>query len=154
MAKCNQTWAGATWWVQGLHLPQSISRHQYPTRVPTSHQASPCLYYQAWWQTQSLDVNDRYLTQVPLNSIYAGIISLCGIQYCLILGELNNMEAYATDIGSVCFLKFNKWEKVYQGRSWIQPSSWPSADHLQGHIYGLWSPGRNLKSHLLHVWRA
>ena len=45
-------------------------------------------------------VADGHLTQVPLNSVYAGVVSLRGLRLSLFLGELNNMEAYATDIGS------------------------------------------------------
>ena len=43
-------------------------------------------------------VTDGHLTKVPLNSVYANVVSLQGLQLWLFLGELNNMEAYATDI--------------------------------------------------------
>ena len=57
-------------------------------------------------------VADGHLTQVPLNSVYAGVLSLGGLQLCLfVLGELNNMEAYATDIGSA-YLESTTKEKV------------------------------------------
>ena len=45
-------------------------------------------------------VADGYLTKVLVNSVYAGFVSLHGLCLCLFLGKLNNMEGYATDIGS------------------------------------------------------
>ena len=45
-------------------------------------------------------VADGHLTDIPLNSVYAGVVSICGMRICLFLGELNDMEAYATDIGN------------------------------------------------------
>ena len=41
---------------------------------------------------------DGHLTDTPVDSIYAGVVSLRGFQMCLFLAELNDMEAYATDI--------------------------------------------------------
>ena len=41
-----------------------------------------------------------HLTDTPLNSVYAGVVSLRGLCMCIFLAELNGMEAYATDIGN------------------------------------------------------
>ena len=56
-------------------------------------------------------VADRHLTDIPLNSVYAGVVSIRGMQLCLFLGELNGMEAYATDIGNA-YLEAKTREKV------------------------------------------
>ena len=51
-------------------------------------------------------VADGHLIQVILNSIYAEVVSLlCGLWFYLFFGELNEMEAYAMDIGNV-YLEF------------------------------------------------
>ena len=51
------------------------------------------------------------LTDVPLNSVYAGVVSLRGLRICILLAELNGMEAYATDIGNA-YLEAVTQEKV------------------------------------------
>jgi hypothetical protein len=43
-------------------------------------------------------VADGHLTDIPLDSIYSGVISLRGIQTILFLGELNGLESWATDV--------------------------------------------------------
>ena len=45
-------------------------------------------------------VADGHLTDVPLNSVYAGVISIRGLRMLIFLAELNGMEAWATDIGN------------------------------------------------------
>ena len=52
-----------------------------------------------------------HLTDVPLNSVYAGVVSLRGLRMCIFIAELNNMEAYATDIGNA-YLEACTQEKV------------------------------------------
>ena len=56
-------------------------------------------------------VADGHLTDIPLNSVYAGVVSIRGMRLCLFLGELNGMEAYATDIGNA-YLEAKTREKV------------------------------------------
>ena len=56
-------------------------------------------------------VADGHLTNLPLNSVYAGVVSLRGFRICLFLAELNDMEAYATDIGNA-YLEATTQEKV------------------------------------------
>ena len=38
-------------------------------------------------------VADRHLTEVPLSSVYSGVVSLRGIRLVLFLAELNGLEA-------------------------------------------------------------
>jgi hypothetical protein len=45
-------------------------------------------------------VADSHMTDVPLDSIYSGVISLSGLRTLLFLGELNGLETLATDFGN------------------------------------------------------
>ena len=51
------------------------------------------------------------LTDVPLESVYSGVVSLRGLRTCIFLGELNNMTPWATDIGNA-YLEAKTTEKV------------------------------------------
>ena len=86
-------------------------------------------------------VADGHLTQVPLNSVYVSVVSLQGLRLCLFLGELDNMEAYATDIGSA-YLESTTKEKVCIKAG---PEFGPLAGHLliiYKALYGLRSSGK------------
>ena len=43
---------------------------------------------------------DGQLTDIPLESVYSGVVSLRGIRLLIFLAELNDMEIWATDIGN------------------------------------------------------
>ena len=45
-------------------------------------------------------VADGHLIDVPLESVYSGVVSLRGLRTCIFLAELNDMVPYATDISS------------------------------------------------------
>ena len=45
-------------------------------------------------------VADGHLTDVPIETVYSGIVSLHGIQLMIFLAELNSMKTWATDIGN------------------------------------------------------
>ena len=81
-----------------------------------------------------------HLTDIPLSSIYSGVVSLRGIRLVLFLAELNNLESWSTDIGNA-YLEATTKERVYilAGREF---------GNLEGHIllikkalYGLRSSG-------------
>ena len=57
-------------------------------------------------------VADGHLTEVPLESIYLGVISLRGLHLIIFLAELNQLELCATDIGNA-YLKAETKEKLY-----------------------------------------
>jgi hypothetical protein len=40
------------------------------------------------------------LTEVPLNSVYSGLVSLKSLRAVIFLAELNGLETWATDIGN------------------------------------------------------
>ena len=44
--------------------------------------------HKAWF------VADGHLTDAPLESVYAGVVSMQGLQICLFLAELQGLECY------------------------------------------------------------
>ena len=57
-------------------------------------------------------VADGHLTDVPLESVYSGVVSLRGIRILVFLAELNQLETWATDIGNA-YLEAKTSEKLY-----------------------------------------
>ena len=57
-------------------------------------------------------VASRHLTEVPIESVYSGVISLRGIRLMMFLAELNQMEAWGTDISSAYLDALTK-EKLF-----------------------------------------
>jgi hypothetical protein len=51
--------------------------------------------------TKARLVPDGHLTDIPLDSVYSGIVSLQGFRLILFLAELNGLQLWATDIGIV-----------------------------------------------------
>jgi Reverse transcriptase (RNA-dependent DNA polymerase) len=56
-------------------------------------------------------VADGHLTDVPLESVYSGVVSLRSLRLVLFLAELNELEAWATDVGNA-YLEATTNEKV------------------------------------------
>ena len=85
-------------------------------------------------------VADGHLTDIPLDSVYSGVVSLRGFRLVVFLAELNQLQLWATDIGNA-YLEAYTSEKVYI-------IAGPEFKELQGHIliiskalYGLRSSG-------------
>ncbi len=81
------------------------------------------------------------LTEVPLESVYSGVVSLRGLRMMLFLAELNGYETWSTDIGNAYLEAFTK-EKLYVVAG-------PEFGDREGHIlvivkalYGLRSSGK------------
>ena len=81
-----------------------------------------------------------HLTEVPVDAVYSGVVSLRGFRLALFLAELNGLDTWATDIGNA-YLEAETSEKVYV-------IAGPEFGPLQGHIliihkalYGLRSSG-------------
>ena len=53
-----------------------------------------------------------YLVPTPIEGVYSSVVSLRGLKCVLFIGELNNMQIYATDIGSAYLQSFTK-EKCF-----------------------------------------
>jgi Reverse transcriptase (RNA-dependent DNA polymerase) len=83
---------------------------------------------------------DGHLTDIPLESVYSGVVSLRGFRIVLFLAELNHLELWSTDIGNA-YLEAYTSEKVYIIAD-------PEIGDREGHIliiskalYGLQSSG-------------
>jgi hypothetical protein len=57
-------------------------------------------------------VADGHLTDVPVDSLYSGIVSLKGLCMLIFLAKLNGLQTWATDIGDA-YLEAKTSEKVY-----------------------------------------
>ena len=57
-------------------------------------------------------VADGHLTDIPVDSVYSGVVSLRGLRIMLFLAELNQLETWATDIGNA-YLEAETAERVY-----------------------------------------
>jgi hypothetical protein len=57
-------------------------------------------------------VADGHLTDIPLDSVYLGVVSLCGIRTLIFLAELNKVDTWATDIGNA-YLEAVTSEKLF-----------------------------------------
>jgi hypothetical protein len=85
-------------------------------------------------------VADGHLTEVPLESVYSGVVSLRGLRTLVFLAELNGLETWATDIGNA-YLEAATKERVYI-------IAGPEFGELEGHtlvifkaLYGLRTSG-------------
>jgi hypothetical protein len=85
-------------------------------------------------------VADGHLTDIPLESVYSGVVSLRGIRLVIFLAELNGLETWSTDIGNAYLESYTK-EKV-------GIKAGPEFGELAGHtliivkaLYGLRSSG-------------
>ena len=81
-----------------------------------------------------------HMTDVPLESVYSGVVSLRGVRFVIFLAELNGLELYQTDVGNAYLESYTR-EKVYV-------IGGPELHELQDHVliirkalYGLKSSG-------------
>jgi hypothetical protein len=85
-------------------------------------------------------VADGHLTDIPLESVYSGVVSLCGLRIITFLAELNGLDLWATDIGNAYLEAFT------MERNYIVAG--PEFGQLEGHyliivkaLYGLRTSG-------------
>jgi len=57
-------------------------------------------------------VADGHLTDIPVDSVYSGVVSLRGLRIMVFLAELNLLDVWATDIGNA-YLEARTKEKLY-----------------------------------------
>lgn len=93
-----------------------------------------------------------HLTDVPVESVYSGVVSLRGIRLLIFLAELNGLETWATDIGNA-YLEARTKEKVC-----IKAGD--EFGELKGHtliivkaLYGLRSSGKRWHERFSEVLR-
>ena len=98
-------------------------------------------------------VADGHLTDIPIESVYSGVVSLRGLRIVLFLAELNGLESWTTDIGNA-YLEAKTKEKVYI-------IAGPEFGSLEGHIlvihkalYGLRSSGKRWGERLSDCLRS
>ena len=56
-------------------------------------------------------VADGHRTDVPVDSVYSGVVSIRGLKLMIFLSELNGLDLWATDIGNA-YLEAYTSEKV------------------------------------------
>jgi Reverse transcriptase (RNA-dependent DNA polymerase) len=90
-------------------------------------------------------VADGHLTDIPVDSVYSGVISLRGLRVVIFLAEMNGLELWSTEDGNA-YLEAKTQDKVYFIAG---PEFGPSR---QGHtlviyksLYGLRSRGLRLR---------
>jgi Reverse transcriptase (RNA-dependent DNA polymerase) len=95
---------------------------------------------------------DGHLTDVPIESVYSGVVSLRGIRLLLFLAELNKLEVWATDVGNA-YLEARTKEKLYI-------IAGPEFGNRVGHIliiqkalYGLRTSGLHWHEHFANCLR-
>jgi hypothetical protein len=71
-------------------------------------------------------VADGHLTDIPVDSVYSGVVTLQGLWLLIFLAELNDLQTWATDIGNP-YLEALTLEKVCI-------IAGPEFGNLQGHV--------------------
>src|SRR5687768_17921135 len=70
-------------------------------------------------------VADGHFTDIPMDSVYSGVVSLRGLRMFLFISELNGLIVWATDVGSAYLEAFtNEMVCIIAG---------PEFENLQGH---------------------
>ena len=57
-------------------------------------------------------VGDGQLTDTSIDSVYSSVVSLRGLKICLFIAELNQLEAWTTDVGNT-YLEAYTQEKLH-----------------------------------------
>jgi hypothetical protein len=98
-------------------------------------------------------VADGHLTDIPIESVFSGVVSLRGFRLVVFLAELNSLPLWATDIGNA-YLEARTSEMVYI-------IAGPEFEELEGHIlvifkalYGLRSSGARWHERLADCLRG
>jgi len=79
-------------------------------------------------------VADGHLTEIPLESVYSGVVSLHGLRLLVFLAKLNDLHIWATDIGNA-YLEAETQEKFYIIAGPEFGMLQPYADHCQSIIW-------------------
>jgi hypothetical protein len=95
---------------------------------------------QARWSSKARLCANGNLTEIPINSVYSGAVSLKSLHTVIFLAELNGLQTWASIIGNTC-LEAETSEKVFI-------IAGPEFGELEGHtlvifnaLYGLRSSG-------------
>ena len=117
--------------------------HKDSTRIPAGHKKIKVhLVYAVKHdgRHKARLVADGHLTDVPLESVYSGVVSLRGIRLVAFIAELNNLQLWSTDIGNA-YLEATTKERLVI-------IAGPEFAELEGHVlviqkalYGLRTSG-------------
>jgi hypothetical protein len=87
-------------------------------------------------------VANGHLMDIPLESMYSSVISLCGLQIVTFLSELNGLDLWATDIRNAYLEAFTmEWNFILAG---------PEFGQLEGHYLIIVKPLYGLRTSGLH----
>jgi hypothetical protein len=75
---------------------------------------------------KALLVADGHLSDIPVDSVYSGVVTLQGLRLLIFLAELNDLQTWAIDIGNA-YLEALTLEKVCS-------LAGPEFGNLQGHV--------------------
>jgi hypothetical protein len=114
--------AGNTQWQDATAL-EMAQLHEYDTFKDCGHRGDPPKGFKKIRTHVVFDckhdgrhkarmVADGHLTDVPLDSVYSGVISLRGLRTLVFLAELNGLDTWATDIGNA-YLEAETKERLY-----------------------------------------
>src|SRR5210317_613299 len=70
-------------------------------------------------------VANGHLTEVPVNSVYSGVVSIRGLTLMIFLADLNNLEVWSTDIGNAYLVE------AYSRGTRIRSTRRPHAPRIQ-----------------------
>ena len=83
-------------------------------------------------------VADGHLADVPVDSVYSGVVSLRGLRMLIFLAKLNGLKPWATNIGNA-YLEIRTSELVYIVAG-------PEFGDLQGHVLSIYKALYGLRS--------
>jgi hypothetical protein len=58
-------------------------------------------------------VADGHLTDIPVDSVYSGVVTLRGLRLLIFLAELNDLQTWTTDIGNAYLEALTSKKGVY-----------------------------------------
>src|SRR6476660_4124535 len=76
-------------------------------------------------------VADGHLTDIPDDSVYSSVVSLCGLHILLFLAELNGLKVRGMDIGNAYLEALTSENVCIQSRTRIWVIGKPSTSHIQ-----------------------
>ena len=129
--------------------------HKDQTQAPEGYKRIRCHYVfdvKFDGRHKARFVADGNLTDLPLDDVYSGVVSIKGIRLVIFLSELNRLQLVATDVGNAYLEAYTK-EKVYF-------IAGPEFGSLHGHIlvivkalYGLRTSGARWHDRFADVLR-
>ena len=135
----------------GLRGGQDSEKYGSRTKIRSGKKRSPSVKHDGRYKARL--VADGHLTDVPIDSVYSGVVSLRGLRLLIFLAELNNLKLWSTDIDNA-YLEATTNERVYI-------IAGPEFGDRQGHtliifkvLYGLRSSGLHWHERFAEFWTS